>query len=416
MAYILFDATNFYVSAELVWRPDLVGQPVVVIGSNDGCVISRSQQAKDLGIKMGEPAHFVREEFWRENVRFFSANFVLYGDMSSRMMAVIQSLVPKMIPYSIDEAFCSCDGMTAEQIDALAIQVQAQVLKWTGLEVGAGIGQTPTLAKVASYLAKRVYRIPQFSIHTEGERVRALSMTPVGEVWGVGPAYSKELEGMAITNAMELAQACPVEIRRRFPVGMLRTQSELIGTPAVDLAEPGIPRQMIIVGRSFGQTCSSIEELAPAFSTFAMKACEKLNAQKSVCGAIRAFLRPHRDSYARPAAITSKLLMRTADPRAIARVAVECVARMRTDGVAYSKGGICLLDLDQPEFAPQRTLFDEHDKNGDRISTLMSQVNARFGRSALSVAGTLGSSRWKPKADGVSDAYTTRISELKVVY
>lgn len=415
MAYILFDAHNFYVSAELVWRPDLLGTPVVVIGSNDGCVISRSQQAKDLGIKMGEPAHFVREEYWRDNVRFFSANFALYGDMSSRMMSVIESLVPQMRPYSIDEAFCICDGMSTSQMNVLALQVQTQVLKWTGLPIGAGIGDTPTLAKVASYLAKRVYRVDMFAIHSEQDRLQALAITPIGEVWGIGPAYAGKLTEMGITTALELASASPALIKRSFPVGVLRTQAELLGTPSVDLGDTGTPRQMIIVGRSFGQNVSTFDEIAPAFSTFALKACEKLTRQKSVCGSVRAFLRPAAGSYARPSAVTCTLSVRTSDPRTISRAAVDCLARMRTDGLEYSKGGICLLDLDQPDSAAQSSLFDTYDVEGDRLASLIAQVQGKFGRGSMSLARTLGPSRWKPKAGGVSDAYTTRISQLKVV-
>ncbi|MFG9350216.1 DUF4113 domain-containing protein [Pseudomonas aeruginosa] len=415
MAFILFDAHNFYVSAQLVWQPEFIGKPVVVIGSNDGCVISRSPEAKKLGIAMGEPAHFVREEFWRENVKFFSANFALYGDMSSRMMAVIEQLVPKMRIYSIDEAFAICDGMSIVQLETLASQVQAQVKQWTGLGIGAGIAGTLTLAKVSSYLAKRVFKTDMHSIHSDADRIEAISRTPVAEVWGVGPAYASKLESLGVRTALELAQASTSMIRQNFPVGIWRTQAELQGFPAVDLGDESAPRQMINVGRSFGQRIESLHDLKPAFAAFAMKAAEKLNKQRSVCGAIRAYLRPAGDQPVRPVAVTAKLSIRTSDPRAIAVASAECATRMFRQGVAYSKGGICLLDLDQPEAAIQPSLFDTCDQDGGRISTLMAQINARFGRGSLSVASTLGPDVWKPRADGISDTYSTRISELKVV-
>lgn len=416
MAFILFDAHNFYVSAELVWQPDLVGHPVVVIGSNDGCVISRSQQAKDIGIKMGEPAHFVREEFWRHNVKFFSANFALYGDMSSRMMSVISMLVPKLTVYSVDEGFARCDGMSVTQLDDLAIQVRSTVKQWTGLPIGAGIGPTPTLAKVASYLAKRVFKNDQYAIHSEADRINALLITPVAEVWGVGPAYASRLRLAGVSTASDLANLSPEFIRDNFPVGLRRTHLELNGQLAVDIADPDIPRQMINVGRSFGRRIVCFEDLAPAFAAFAMKASEKLHKQRSVCGGVRAYLFSSARSSERPRALTATFTMRTCDPRAIAGAAVNCAAQMFKVGGEYSKGGICLLDLDQPDSVAQASLFDTYDENGSRISSLVSQVNARFGRGSLSVGRTLGSRVWMPKADMVSDAYTTRVEQLKVVY
>ncbi|WP_417286445.1 Y-family DNA polymerase [Cobetia marina] len=416
MSYILFDAHNFYVSAELVFRPDLLGRPVVVIGSNDGCVISRSQKAKDIGIKMGEPAHFVREEFWRDRVKFFSANFPLYGDMSARMMSVIDSLVPRQIAYSVDEVFATCSGMSPAQLDALATQVRHQVLQYTGLPIGSGIAPTLTLAKVASYLAKRVYRTDSFAIYSDEQRLDALRSTPVGEVWGVGPAYSAKLTAAGVSTAHELAMADPADLLAHFPVGMRRTQIELQGTSAIDIGDPSVPRQMINVGRSFGQAVETLDELAPAFASFAMIASEKLNRQRSVCGALRAYLRPASGSQVRSGAVTSTFEIRTGDPRAIAGAAVDSAARLFRTGVQYSKGGICLFDLDQPDQCVQSSLFDTHDVDGSRISTLMTGINGRFGRGTLSVARTLGSNKWKPKAEMLSGTSTTDITKLPVAF
>ncbi len=416
MSYILFDAHNFYVSAELVFRPDLLGRPVVVIGSNDGCVISRSQKAKDIGIKMGEPAHFVREEFWRDGVKFFSANFPLYGDMSARMMSVIASLVPRQIAYSVDEVFATCSGMTPAQLDALAAQVRQQVLQYTGLPIGSGIAPTLTLAKVASYLAKRVYRTDNFAIYSDEQRLEALRSTPVGEVWGVGPAYCAKLTAAGVTTAHDLAYADSADLLAHFPVGMRRTQIELQGTSAIDIGDPSVPRQMINVGRSFGQAIETFDELAPAFASFAMIACEKLNRQRSVCGALRAYLRPASGSEVRSGAFTATFEIRTGDPRAIAGAAVDSAARLFRTGVRYSKGGICLFDLDQPDQCVQSSLFDTHDVDGGRISTLMTGINGRFGRGTLSVARTLGSNKWKPRADMLSGTSTTDITKLPVAF
>lgn len=416
MAFILFDAHNFYVSAELVWRPDLRGTPVVVIGSNDSCVISRSQEAKDIGIKMGEAAHFVREEFWRHNVKFFSANFPLYGDMSSRMMQVIRMLVPKSSPYSIDESFSDCQGMSISQIDNLAEQVRLTVKQWTGLPLGAGIGPTMTLAKVASYIAKRVLRNDQHAIHSEQDRLHALSITPVAEVWGIGPAYAAKLKEMGVDNALQLANLSSNIVASQFPVSVRRTQAELNGSNAAVIGDMGDPRQMINVGRTFGRPIESMQDIAPAFAAFAMKASEKLHKQRSVAGGIRAYLMPATRSRGAPQALTASFSIRTSDPRSIANAAVRCSEQMFRNGVAYSKGGICLLDLDQLDSASQGSLFATYDEEGERVSSLISQVNARFGRGSISVGRSLGSKKWMPKADMLSCAYTTKIQQLKVVY
>lgn len=416
MAYILFDAHNFFVSAELVFRPDLLGKPVVVIGSNDGCVISRSQRAKDIGIAMGEPAHFVRREFYHDDVRFFSANFPLYGDMSARMMACIQPLVPSMTPFSIDEVFAHCKGMNTEQLLALATQVRDQVFKFTGLPIGAGIGNTHTLAKLASYLAKRVYRTDVYAINSNDERIAALRITPVGEVWGVGPAYKAKLIQAGIKTALDLALADPSIIAQQFPVGMRRTQLELNGTTAVDIGDPSTPRKMINVSRSFGAPIDKICDLSPAFASFAMTACEKLNRQQSVAGALRVYLRPASSMDIRSSATTVTFKTRTCDPRVIASAAAEGISRLFRTGVAYGKGGICLLDMDQPGSAIQSSLFETDDVDGNRVAEVVAGINERFGRGTLSVASSLGSPRWKPRCEFHSGTSSTRISGLPVVF
>lgn len=416
MPYILFDAHNFYVSAELVFRPELRNCPVVVIGSNDGCVISRSQAAKDLGIKMGEPAHFVREEFWKHNVKVFSANFPLYGDMSARMMSVINSRVPKMTPYSIDEVFALCDGMSDHDILNLAVDIRRQVFEWTGLPIGAGIAKTKTLAKVASFIAKRVLRQDVVALLDPQSVQQALAATPISEVWGVGPAFASKLSSIGIRTALDFSRAPAETITRNFPVGLRRTQIELGGDNAISLEEPDTPRQMINVGRSFGQRLSQQADIASAFASFAGIACEKLNRQASVCGVVRAFVRPSSEHAERTRAITLTLPIRTADIRAITSASVSAGVSLLRHGVSYSKGGICLMDISTPGSEPQGCLFDTYDVDGGRVATLISRVNERFGRGSIATARTFGSKRWMPRADSLSGTSTTDISRLPVVF
>ncbi|MDG1580943.1 Y-family DNA polymerase [Pseudomonas sp. GOM6] len=418
MAFILFDANNFYVSAELVLKPQYANHPVVVIGSNDGCVISRSQQAKDIGIKMGEPAHFVRnrQELWPHNVKFFSANFPLYGDMSARMVSVIASMVPALTQYSVDEVFARCPGMSPAQLDTLSSEVRHKVLQWTGLPIGAGIGLTPTLAKVASYLGKRVLRTGACSILADDQRLPALEATPIAEVWGIGPAFAEKLVGLGITNALQLANAPVGLIASNFPIGVRRTQAELQGHVSIDIAEPDVPRQMINVSRTFGQSLSCERDLAAAIVSFASAASEKLNRQQSVCGVIRVYLRPVSTSYVRSAATTVSLPVRTRDPRILASASVQASMRIFRQGVSYAKAGISLMDIIEPSSMPQQSLFESHDVDGCRVATLIASINDRFGRGSLAVARSLASDKWKPRADMLSGSSTTDISNLPVVF
>ncbi len=233
---------------------------------------------------------------------------------------------------------------------------------------------------------------------------------------GIRPAFAAKLKEMGVDNVLQLANLSSNIVASQFPVSIRRTQAELNSNNAVVIGDMGDPRQMINVGRTFGRPIESMQDIAPAFAAFAMKTPEKLHKQRSVSGGIRTYLMPATRSRGAPQPLTASFTIRTSDPRSIANAAVRCSEQMFRNGVAYSKGGICLLDLDQLDSASQGSLFATYDEEGERVSSLISQVNARFGRGSISVGRSLGSKKWMPKADMLSCAYTTKIQQLKVVY
>jgi len=246
--FALIDCNAFYCSCERVWRPDLARTPIVVLSNNDGCVISRTSEAKALGIKMGQPYFQIRDDLRRWGVAAFSSNYALYGDMSERVMCTLEGIVPRLEIYSIDEAFADLSGMP-EPLEALGRQMRQRVLRWTGIPVGVGIASTKTLAKLANHAAKRWQRQTGGVVDLRDpiRRDKLLKVTPVEEVWGIGRRMTEHLAVMGIRTAWELARADAKMLRQRFSVVVEKTARELAGTPCLDFepANPSAPGDLL---------------------------------------------------------------------------------------------------------------------------------------------------------------------------
>jgi len=418
-AFILFDANNFYVSAERVWRPELENKPVVVAGSGDGCVISRSNEAKELGIKMSEPVHLVRQEHWRSGVIICSANFPLYGDLSSRMMRSIATLAPSILTYSIDEAFVFAHGMSDEQLHQLTMQIRDRVLAWTGLATGAGVGPTPTLAKLGSYGAKRVLKTGYCNLMSPIDRDQLLALTPVGEVWGIGAATASRLTGMGVTTAAEFAMLPKHIVEREFPITVRRTQLELNGVCAVDLKGNDGPREMINVGRTFGSRIDTLDSLTAALVEFASLAASRLRKQGSAASAMRVYARTspydNKDApYAK--SITVPFSQPASDVRIFARAAAQAARTIFRSGVRFSKAGVLLMGVQPASAMSQQDLFGYDTGSQDRLMSTLDEINSRFGRGTVKLGRTIVAGGWKPRSDNLSPAYSCRLSDLKVVF
>ena len=270
--YALLDCNNFYVSCERVFDPSLLHRPTIVLSNNDGCAIARSNEAKALGIKMGAPVHQIQGLIKANNIAVRSANFALYGDLSNRVMSIIQAHFNAVEVYSIDEAFIQCEA-SKTLVDHLW-ELKNTVEQWTGVPVCIGLGQTKTLAKAANHVAKKS-GAGLFCLD-ETSTTAVLEKLAVGDIWGIGRRFAKRLETMQIHTARDFQLAPAPWIRERFNVVMARTQDELKGISCIDLEETEPDRKQIVCSRSFGNTITDYGELAQAVSNFVHRAAEKM--------------------------------------------------------------------------------------------------------------------------------------------
>ena len=417
--FALVDVNSFYASCEKVFRPDLEGKPIVVVSNNDGCIISLSREAKQFGIKMGEPYFKFKEKLYPSKVYVFSSNYALYADLSSRVMQTLTDLAPAIEIYSIDEAFVNVSGVShCLSLEAFGHQMRTEVLKNTGLTVGVGIAPTKTLAKLANSAAKR-WSVTGGVVDLSGrERQRKLlEKVPVEEVWGVGRRITKKLNAMGITTALELAEASSWVIRKHFNVVLERTARELRGEPCLDLEEFTPTKQQIICSRSFGHRITQYEEMHQAICAYAERAAEKLRGEHQYCRFISVFVRtsPHADNeiyYGNQASVT--LMTPTNDSRDIIRAATEALGRIWLDGYRYMKAGVMLADFFSSGVA-QLNLFDDNRlrANSAALMEMMDSVN-HSGKGKIWFAGQGIEKSWAMKREMLSPAYTTRYADLPV--
>ena len=450
----LLDANNMYVSCERVFAPRLVGRPVVVLSSNDGACIARSDEAKALGVGMAQPWFQVRHLQRSAGLVAVSANFELYSDMSGRMMAVAARFAPRQQVYSIDECFLDFDGVAGDR-RAIGRALRAAVLREVGLPTSIGIGPTKTLAKLANHLAKTADRqpgalpaqiappiAPRIAQVCDLDRLdaparRALyAATPVGEVWGVGRKIGARLQAAGIRSVLELIEAEPAALRRRFSVVLEQTWRELNGIACQgfsDVSDAPVDKQQILVSRSFGEPIRQLEGIVEAVSEFTSRAAEKLRQQGSAAGSVGVFFRtsPYRvDDPQHQVQLTVPLVRPTDDTAALVGAAVAMVKRSFRAGFNYAKAGAFLVDL-QPASVRQGELdlFGAADaarpaeaaRDRSALMATMDQLNRRFGRDALRVGSTTLAShhsevrRWATRQERRSPRYTTRWDEMPVV-
>ncbi|TAA41695.1 Y-family DNA polymerase [Pseudoxanthomonas winnipegensis] len=404
----LVDGNNFYCSVERVFDPRLHGKPVVVASSNDGCVIARSQESKDLGVKMGEPLHLIDKSV-RKQLIVRSANFGLYGDVSGRVVDVLRGLFPAVEVYSIDESFVAFDGI--KDVRTTALEARARILKWTGIPTCVGIGPTKTLAKAGNKLAKKtshgVVRIQR----------KHLLKYPLEDVWGVGPRWCARLNQDGLLTAADLASSDPETIKARYGVVLLRTLKELNGVSCAELEEVEPQRQQIIVSRSFGQHVTTHQELSEALATFAVRACEKLRARSlkangvwvwANTNAFKVGVKQYHPSVA------LNLPIATSDTRQILDVAQALLKQVYRDGYAYKKCGIGLLDLMDSDVEQGDLFAAQPPRQSQALMSVLDAANAKFGRGAMGFAssGWRKQETWAVKRENLSPAYTSDWKQL----
>ncbi|MDA7087082.1 Y-family DNA polymerase [Pseudomonas sp. SA3-5] len=415
-AIALIDCNSFYASCERVFRPDLLRTPIVVLSNNDGCVIARSAEAKALGIKMGEPYFQIRQKLRQFGILAFSSNYALYGDMSQRVMTILEGMVPVLEVYSIDEAFADLTGMPGS-LERLGREMRARVLRCTGIPVGVGIAQTKTLAKLANRASKLWQRQTGgvVDIRQSEKRDKLLKVMDVSEVWGIGRQMTAHLADMNIRTAWDLAQADAWTLRSKFSVVVEKTARELRGTSCLALEEQAPPKQEICCSRMFGKRLHELPPIREAVATYAARACEKLRAQHSLCKKVRISIRtgmfnPDEPKFVR--GIICELPYPTDDTRLITKAASEGLELIYRAGFAFSKAEILLLDLRQRGEFTDDLFVATPPVAAERVMEVMDAINARWGRGTMRPAGVPAKPDWGMRREMMSPSYTTRIDQL----
>lgn len=416
--YALVDCNNFFVSCERLFRPDLEGKAVVVLSNNDGCAVSRSNEAKRLGIRMGQPyfefAHLEQEG----KVTVFSSNYILYGDISRRIQSVLREASPDVEVYSIDESFLLIDEqMAGGDLDRWAKALSARCKRLTGIPVGVGVAPTKTLAKIASKLCKQYPALRGGCyMHREEDIRKVLSKFPLEDVWGIGRRYFARFSALGMHTAADFAARSAEWVRREMGVGGVRTWRELQGVPCIEFEHPQ-PRQSICCSRSFAKEITAPNDLQGQLSTFVAMATEKLRKQHSAAREATVFIRTNRHRTDLPQHYDSRLITfatPTDDTMVIGKAAAEALREMMRKGVGYKKAGIILGNF-CPRNQVQADLFDNTDhERSARLMKAIDTINATHGAGRVHIA-TQAKEGIKMNRQHLSPAYTSSWSDIIVV-
>lgn len=414
-AIAIVDANEFYVSCERVFDAKLRGRPVVVLSNNDGCVISRSGEAKALGIGMGVPLFKVRHVIEENDVSVFSSNYALYGDLSLRLADAFQEFTPDVEIYSIDEAFLGLESRPGQSFKEQGLEIKAKVYKWTGVPCSLGISQTKTLAKVAQRFTKKHAEAQGvLDLTDSSDQAAVLEETPVGDVWGVGPAYVKLLKRAGIDTALKLRDADRRWVRQRMTVVGARIVEELRGVNCLPLERCPQGRKSVTCSRSFGVLVESVEELREAVAVYMTKAAERLRRSKLAAGVVTVFINTSRFSadpqYSNSA--TFELANSTDSTEELLGWALKGLEQIYRRGYRYKKAGVMLNRLTPAEQLPMRLFGDDRFERSRRVMKAMDALNARYGSGTIRFAAACPGGRWGMKFLRRSRRYTTCLNEV----
>ena len=414
--FALVDCNNFFASCETVFNPSLSGKPVVVLSSNDGCIVSRSRRAKALGIPMGAPAFEYKDFIKKHKFYVYSANFALYGDMSDRVMKTLAQFAPDLEIYSIDEAFLSLKGIKAD-LTAYGAKIRQTLKKWTGIPVSVGIGPTKTLAKIANEKAKKDPELSGVLNITDHPQIdNLLSTIDVADVWGIGRQYAKFLKSHNIDNALELKNASDGWIKKNLTVAGLRTVWELRGIACIHLETAPAPKKGIISSRSFGYPVEKLHEVKEAVATYISRAAEKLRAQNSVCSYLTVFIST-KHFGCQPHYFNSQgaiLTPPTDDTTQLASNALRLVAKIFKPGFKYRKVGVILSGITAKNLL-QLDLFGKNQAKSKNLMKTLDGINAKLGSDTVFLAAEGIFRSWQAKQARKSQRFTTQWRELPLV-
>jgi len=417
-ALALVDCNNFYVSCERIFRPDLARVPMVVLSNNDGCVVSRSNEAKALGVKMGQPWFECQPLAQAHGILAMSSNYALYADMSNRVMRILGEFSPNQEVYSIDESFVDLTG--TPNLREVSYAMRERVRMWTGMPVCVGIGPTKTLAKLANHVAKKHPRsqgVFNYNALTDAQKAALLQRIPVSEVWGVGRKLTQRLLAHGVETVLDLREAHIPSLRAEFGVVMEKTQRELQETPCIQMEEVAADKQQIIASRSFGSMVTDLPVLKDALSTFVANACAKLRAQNSQAAVIQVFLQTNRFRKDLPQyspSLAVPLPQPTHDTLVVNRWADALCERMFREGYQYKKAGVMLSEL-SPVTHQQGDWLEASPPGHSKLMQALDHLNARYGRGAVKVSTQGAYQGWQMRQERKSPNYTTDWDDVPVV-
>jgi DNA polymerase V len=413
----LIDCNSFYASCERIFNPKLLGKPIVVLSNNDGCIITRSNEAKKLGIKMGEPYFKARKTIEKNNVHVFSSNYSLYGDISERVMETLLRFSPEVEIYSIDEAFLNFKGFKDSDLKDYCLHIQRTIKKWVGIPVSIGVSSTKTLSKVSSYLAKKNFEFNGVCILKDSKKIdETLRRLKIGNVWGVGRKFEKFLNNQGIKTAKQFVDLERGWVRKNMGVVGEKIQMELKGISCLDLELLPGKKKSCCVSRSFSNPIKKIDELIESIANYGSRAAEKIREENLVSQLMDVFiLTNHFNKKNRQYSNSIRLQLDfpTNNSSLIVKKAVEGVQRIFKDGYSYKKAGVILYGLSNASSI--RGLLDSNRQLSDTLMKSVDNINFRYGSSTLRLAAEGVEKKWKMKREKVSPCYTTRFSELITV-
>lgn len=418
--FALVDGNNFFVSCERVFNPYWNDRPILVLSNNDGCVIARSNEVKKLGIKMGTPAFQILDEIQKYGIGVCSGNQNLYGDMSCRVMTLLSNFSPNIEVYSVDESFLDFSGFENIDLEKYARSMIRTVTKGTGIPVSAGVGKTKTLAKVANKFAKKY---PGYGgvciIDTDEKREKALKLTDIGDVWGIGSRFRGKLERYNVKTAYDFSLMPVAWVRKEMTVFGERVWKELNGYSCLDLDQVAIRKKQICTSRSFGITITDYSDMEEAVSTFAGMCAYKLRKQHSCAFSLMVFVgcanNSRQGSHTYINSVV-KLPVPSSNTTEIVRYALLALKNIYRRGVGYKKAGVIVMDLVSDDAIQQNLFYTEDSAKLSRLMEVIDELNKGQTKNLVSLAvqGT-GVRRWKLKQERLSPCYTTQLSDVLTI-
>lgn len=411
--YSLIDCNNFYASCERVFNPSLNGKPIVVLSNNDGCVIARSNEAKKIGIPMGAPAFQYQSQFRTHDVKVFSANFHLYGDMSRRVMNILSTYSPVAEIYSIDECFLSLQDMNIN-LHQYGVEMVKKVGKWTGIPISVGTATTKSLAKVANRIAKKFPEATKCSyvIDSEQKRIKALKWLPIEDVWGIGRQNAKKLYAKGIKKAIQFTELPESWVLKEMTIVGLRLQRDLKGIATIEM-EPEEKKQSISTSRTFERDYDTFEEVKERVVSFTTLSAQKLRNQQSLCSRLSLFVETNRfketETYYYKS-IQLRLPFSTCSTLELVAFAVMGLKHIFRDNLHYKKAGVTLSHFADANCHQPSLFFNSNPKHKE-LMRVIDKMNDAHKSNAIRLAG-MEKKSFKMKQEHLSPAYTTNIREI----